>query len=107
MTRFLSTVAGIAAVTLACAGSALAAAPQTTSPPVISGTPIVGKTLTTSTGSWKNAPTSYKYQWMRCDSKGNNCASVSGETEKTYTLTNADVGHTMLALVTASNSDGS
>lgn len=107
MSRFLKTIAATAAVALGCAVSALAAAPQTTSPPVISGAPIVGKTLTSSTGSWKNGATSYKYQWLRCDSKGNNCASISGQTEKTYTLTNSDVGHTMLVLVTASNSDGS
>src|SRR3954452_5901271 len=107
MNRFLTTVAGIAAVALACATSALAAAPQTTSAPVITGTPIVGKTLKTSNGTWKNAPTTFKYQWMRCDSKGNNCASIAGATDQTYTLASSDIGHTMLVLVTASNSDGS
>src|SRR4051794_27253188 len=107
MSRFLTLVASIAAVALACATSALAAAPQTTSAPVIKGTPIVGKTLKTTNGTWKHSPTTFKYQWMRCDSKGNNCASISGETDQTYTLTSSDVGHTILALVTASNSDGS
>src|SRR3954464_13306585 len=103
MSKFLMTVAAFATVALVGATSALAAAPQTTSPPVIKGTPIVGKTLTTSTGAWKNGPTAYKYQWMRCDAKGNNCASIATATDKTYTLTDSDVGHTLLALVTASN----
>lgn len=107
MSRLLKTVAGLAAVALACAGTALGAAPETKSAPTISGTPIVGKTLTASTGLWRNSPTSYKYQWMRCDSKGNNCASVAGASNKTYTLVEKDVGRTMLVLVTASNSDGS
>jgi hypothetical protein len=107
MGRFLKTVAGTAAAALACAGTALGAAPESKSAPTISGTPIVGKTLTASTGLWRNSPTSFKYQWMRCDAKGNNCASIAGATEKEYDLVEKDVGHTMLVLVTASNSDGS
>lgn len=107
MSRFLRTMAGVCAVGLVWAGSALAAAPETSSPPTISGTPIVGKTLTAGNGLWRNSPTSFTYQWMRCDSKGNNCKSIAGATEKTYVLTSTDVGHTILVLVTAKNADGS
>jgi hypothetical protein len=107
MSRFLKTVVGIAAVALACAGTALAAAPQTTSPPTITGDPIVGKTLTAGNGGWRNSPTAFKYQWMRCDAKGNSCGSISGASGKKYTLVSGDVGHTILVLVTASNGDGS
>ena len=107
MTKFLRMAAGIATVALACAGGASAAAPQTTLPPTISGTPIVGKTLTAGNGLWRNNPTTFTYQWMRCDAKGNNCHSLNGATKRTYDLSSSDVGHTMLVLVTAKNADGS
>ena len=45
-----------------------------TSLPVISGTAQVGSQLTASTGSWSGSPTSYSYQWHRCDTAGANCS---------------------------------
>jgi hypothetical protein len=100
----------VVAVAAALAGSAgasgSASAPVNTSAPVVSGQPYVGKALTTTTGSWQNNPTSYSYQWVRCDQSGNNCAQISGATAKTYTPTSADVNHTLASWVTASNSAG-
>jgi hypothetical protein len=107
MKRFTWTLAGFAAVALACAVTALAAAPETTSPPTITGTPIVGKTLTGGNGLWRNSPTSFSYQWMRCDANGNNCSRIGGGNNKTYTTVDGDVGHTLILLVTAKNGDGS
>jgi hypothetical protein len=83
------------------------AAPANTAPPSISGTPTVGQTLTASEGTWTNAPTSFAYQWLRCNPAGNNCVSVANGTQKTYTLVGADAGHTMRVRVTATNADGS
>ena len=100
-------VATFAAIALAVSGPAAAAAPVTTSPPTIDGTPIIGKTLTAGNGLWRNSPTSFTYQWMRCDAKGNNCNKISGAVDKTYVLGDKDVGDTILVLVTAKNSDGS
>jgi hypothetical protein len=37
--------------------------PVNSSPPTISGTPQVGQTLTSTTGTWTNNPTSYARQW--------------------------------------------
>jgi hypothetical protein len=82
-------------------------APVNTTPPTISGTPAVGQTLTASNGTWTNAPTSYAYQWLRCNGGGNSCASVANGTQKTYTLVGADAGHTIRVRVTATNADGS
>jgi hypothetical protein len=82
-------------------------APVNTAPPTISGTPTVGQTLTASDGTWSNAPTSFAYQWLRCNGGGNSCASVANGTQKTYTLVGADAGHTMRVRVTATNADGS
>lgn len=82
-------------------------APVNTAPPTISGTPAVGQTLTAANGTWNNAPTSYAYQWLRCNGGGNSCVSVANGTQKTYTLVGADAGHTMRVRVTATNTDGS
>src|SRR5437899_7789763 len=92
------------------AGTAYAArsvAPVNTAPPTISGTPTVGQTLTASNGTWSNSPTSYAYQWLRCNGGGNSCVAVANGTQQTYTLVGADTGHTMRVKVTATNADGS
>ena len=90
----------------AAAAIAAPGAPKNTSAPTISGQPYVGKTLTASTGGWQNQPTSYSYQWARCDSKGNDCSQLNSETTKSYVPTSADVNHTLEVWVTASNSAG-
>jgi thermitase len=84
-----------------------ASPPTDTSPPTIAGTAAVGQTLQSSTGTWTNSPTSYTYQWQRCDASGANCAAISGATLSTYLVASADVGSTIRVAVTASNSAGS
>lgn len=53
-------------------------APANTAPPMISCTPTVGQTLSASTGTWTGNPTSFGYQWQRCDPAGANCADIAG-----------------------------
>jgi hypothetical protein len=102
------TLVGLAALLAVGAAQAVRnAAPVNTAPPSISGTPTVGQTLTASDGTWSNAPTSFAYQWLRCNGGGNNCVSVANGTQKTYTLVGADAGRTMRVSVTATNADGS
>ena len=96
-----------ALVTAAVASAATAAAPVNTAPPTISGTPQVGQTLTAGNGTWTNAPTTFAYQWLRCNPGGNGCADVANGTQRTYTLVGADAGRTMRVRVTATNADGS
>jgi thermitase len=83
------------------------AVPVASLPPVVSGGAQSGQTLTVTSGTWSGNPTSYAYQWQRCDGSGANCAAVPGATASTYALGAADVGSTMRAVVVASNSAGS
>jgi hypothetical protein len=104
-TTILATIIGL---TLAGnAQAARSAAPVNTAPPTIGGTPTVGQTLTASNGTWSNSPTSFAYQWLRCNGGGNSCVSVANGAQQTYTLVGADAGHTMRVKVTATNTDGS
>jgi len=72
-----------------------------TSRPALSGTPLVGESLTVSEGAWSEPPSSYAYQWQLCDATGNHCADIGGATGQTLTLTPADLGATVRAVVTA------
>ena len=83
------------------------AAPVNTALPAVSGTATQGQTLSTSNGTWSGSPTGYAYQWQDCNSSGASCTNVSGATLSSYTLTSGDVGHTMRAVVTATNTGGS
>jgi hypothetical protein len=102
-------IAAIAGSLLALVGANVAAAapPANTTPPAITGTPQVGQTLTAQNGTWTNSPTSFAYQWLRCNAGGNACANVANGTQRTYTLVGADAGRTMRVRVTATNADGS
>ncbi|MGA2455221.1 MAG: hypothetical protein ABSG93_17050 [Solirubrobacteraceae bacterium] len=82
------------------------APPVNTAAPTIAGNAIQGQTLSTSVGAWSGAPTSYAYQWADCDALGEGCWNVAGATASSYTLTAADLGSTVRAVVTASNAGG-
>jgi hypothetical protein len=90
-----------------------AKAPANTGQPAISGSPVQGQTLTTTTGSWLgDAPITYAYQWVRCGTDGgapdgSNCTFIAGATATTYVLQSGDVGHRMRVRVTATNGTGS
>ncbi len=81
--------------------------PVNTVPPNISGTAQTGQTLSSSSGSWTENPTSYTYQWQRCDTTGANCSPISAAKAQTYVLGSSDVNKTLRVTVTASNSAGS
>jgi hypothetical protein len=100
-------------------GVLVAAIPVVTSNPVVSGVPAVGKTLSTTDGTFNVFPcqtacaaATLTYKWLRCSRDGTGCASIRGATSPTYTLTNSDAGHsinalhTVRAVVTAHNAAG-
>ncbi|MFN8150213.1 MAG: right-handed parallel beta-helix repeat-containing protein [Solirubrobacterales bacterium] len=73
-----------------------------TAPPAISGQAKSGQTLSASQGTWSGNPTSFHYQWLRCDAGGSNCTPV-GTDAATYALTDADAGSTIRVDVSAEN----
>lgn len=75
--------------------------PASTVAPAITGSPSQGSTLTCSTGTWTNTPTSYAYQWLQ------DGATIVGATASTYASVAGDVGHTISCRVTATNANGS
>lgn len=85
----------------------IAGAPTVATAPKISGTPTVGDKLTVSDhGGWTAAPSpTYSYKWYACS--GGSCSAIGGATGSSYTLTSAEVGRTIKAQVTATNSYGS
>jgi hypothetical protein len=86
-------------------------APQQSSPPTFTGQSTVGSLLTAQPGTW-SAPSgagkiTYTYQWQDCDAHGEDCQAITGAQGSTYTLAPSDLGHTVRALLTASDNDGS
>jgi hypothetical protein len=59
-----------------------------------------------SNGAWDNGPTAYSYEWEDCDSSGTVCTAIAGAPSSSYKLQASDVGSTIVAVVTASNSGG-
>ena len=81
--------------------------PRNTEAPSITGTAKVGQQLTAVEGSWTGNPTSYSYQWQRCDADVVVCSNVVGATGKTYGVRLADLGFRLRVQVTARNARGS
>jgi len=78
--------------------------PVNLDPPTVSGSAIVGGTLSSSLGSWTGTePIDYARQWQRCNAGGQSCEDVVGATGETYALTADDVDATLRVVVTASN----
>ena len=89
------------------AAVAPSAAPRNTARPTIEGNEEAGEELTVDEGSWTNSPTSYTYQWQRCDIDAIECGRITGATGKTYGVRNSDVGFRLRVEVTAKNANGS
>jgi len=78
------------------------AAPSNTVAPVISGSNIVGGTLTTTNGSWSGYPSpTFTYQWRNAGS------DIGGATNSTYVTQAGDEGDAIDCVVTATNTEGS
>lgn len=74
--------------------------------PAVSGQALAGQVLSTSDGVWKYEPNAFARQWQLCDGAGSGCKDINGGTEASYVLLPSDAGHTLRAVVTASNVGG-
>ncbi len=102
-----STPASSAATgTVLPAGTEPPPAPVNIKPPAVKGAAVEGQTLTTSSGTWTESPTSYAYLWEDCDSSGAGCMANGGATASTRVLASSDVGHTLRVVVQATNAGG-
>ena len=64
--------------------------------------------IVANSATWQTtAETTYAPSWQRCDAAGQNCTTIPGATSGLYTPTSGDVAHTLIALITATNTDGS
>ena len=100
-------VAGDATASSLPTTAVIADPPANAVAPMLTGSALDGGTLTLDDGTWTGTdPLDYDYVWQRCDADGDDCAAIAGETGTSYTLTAADIGSTIRALVTASNGVG-
>jgi hypothetical protein len=97
-----------AAVTAAADRLRRGLSPVSVSPPAVSGTAKVGAVLHATAGSWGafTKPTSFAYQWARCDAQGAACAALPGATQPDYVIVAGDRSSTLRVAVTASNASG-
>src|SRR5262245_1418455 len=81
--------------------------PVNAQPPTVAGTPAQGQTLRVQPGTWNGAqPITFTFNWLRCDTAGNNCIQQPGFTDDSYVVREGDVGKTVRARVNARNSRG-
>jgi hypothetical protein len=99
------------------AGSATAVSPvtavvqvppaSTRSPELSASAYETGRKVRSTPGSWTGStPLAFAYQWLLCDRRGADCGAIAGATTATYELDEADAGHTVRAVVAASNGAG-
>lgn len=72
-----------------------------TARPTITGEARVGQELTATEGTWTGNPTSFAFQWQRCDIDAITCLDVTGATGRSYGVRLTDLGYRLRVQVTA------
>jgi hypothetical protein len=80
--------------------------PSNITPPSVSGYAEMGQALQETPGTWTDSPSELDVFWERCDTSGDSCTEIDQAYGETYTLTQADVNHTVRAVEFATNSNG-
>jgi hypothetical protein len=81
--------------------------PANTSAPQVFGLAAVGEFIDSTTGNWAGAqPITYAYQWLLCNSAGNDCRVVAGAQAASIRVQAGHIGGTLRVVVTAANADG-
>ena len=81
--------------------------PVSASAPSISGHAVIGRRLIEAHARWSNVPTSFAYQWQRCNVRGGACRAIAGARARAHILAAADAGSTIRVVETARNASGS
>lgn len=87
-------------------------APVNIAPPVLSGSPIAGETLTASNGEWQGNPSAFSYQWLGCSKFGIRgtpftCSPITAANSAQYLVSEFELGQQIAVEVTATNAFGS
>jgi hypothetical protein len=77
--------------------------PTVVTAPRISGVAAVKRKLTAQAGAWTSAPTSFSYQWLRCNAAGKGGLKITRATGPIYKPVAADAGKTLRVSVFAKN----
>lgn len=104
-----SQLIAVVLVLLACSTAFAQSGPpvEISSPPQISGTARVGQVLNPSPGAWTPPEASATYEWLRCDANGGGCGAITAPGAlSAYTVTGADMGHTLRVRLTVSATSG-
>jgi hypothetical protein len=81
--------------------------PVNLSPPVLTGTPVVGDTITLAYGTWSDS-TSQTGTWYDCDAHGKHCSVDANQPSgDLYVVQRNDIGHSLLLAETATGPGGS
>ena len=78
-----------------------------TSRPAVTGEARVGQELVASEGTWNGSPTTFAFQWQRCDIDAVACVDVVGATGRSYGVRLVDLGYRLRVQVTARQGVGS
>ena len=85
--------AGTASDTSSPSGIVGSTAPRNVTLPEVAGDPIVGATLTVTSGMWDGSGLTLTYQWQRCSGSGDACVDLAGDTAATHAAVADDAGH--------------
>jgi Ig domain of plant-specific actin-binding protein len=69
--------------------------------PTVSGVATPGGTIKVDAGIWEPHPTSFVFQWARCDARAWSCTPIKGATSAEYAVKPGDLGHSLVAIVDA------
>ncbi len=79
--------------------------PSATTAPALSGIAAVGRSLSSTPGTW-NSTVTVAYEWFRCAADGTGCTTIPGAKSAAYVPVAADAGHTLEASVAGTNIAG-
>jgi hypothetical protein len=80
--------------------------PSTSVNVAVLGLPARGQMLRTTMPAWDGYPSTYAYEWQRCDADGQGCQVIPGVRGNSYVLTKADEDFTIRVRLSATNTSG-